>query len=150
MDSFYLRVIKTFNQFKVEYLLIGGFAVNFYGYNRTTGDMDLWISKSDGNLRCLTMALDELGYSFTSEGRDELRADRIVSFSEGVYTTELMTRLNISREVSFEEARERSVKRTVQGVEIHVISMEDLKNEKAKSGRYKDLDDLSQLKKLEE
>ena len=149
MDNFYLRVIKTFNQFNVEYLLIGGFAVNFHGYNRTTGDMDLWISKSDGNLKHLTMALDELGYSFTSEGRDELRADHIVSFSEGVYTTELMTRLNISREVSFEEARERSVKRMVQGIEIHVISMEDLKNEKARSGRYKDLDDLSQLEKQE-
>ena len=111
--------------------------------------MDLWISKSDDNLSQLTLALDELGYSFTPEGLDELRADRIVSFSEGVYTTELMTRLNIIREVSFEEARERSVKRMVQGVEINVISMEDLKNEKARSGRYKDLDDLSQLEKQE-
>lgn len=27
----------------VDFMLIGGYAVNFYGYSRTTADMDVWI-----------------------------------------------------------------------------------------------------------
>ncbi len=37
--------LKLLNIHKVEYLLIGGYAVGYYGYPRTTADIDVWIAK---------------------------------------------------------------------------------------------------------
>lgn len=149
MDDFYLNVIKAFNASSVRYMVIGGFAVNFYGYNRTTGDLDLWVSNDESNLNRLADVFDRLSYDFSEEARNELKQNNIVSFSEGDYTVELLTRINISKEVNFDEALEKAETRTINETEIKVISFHDLKNEKARSKRYKDLDDLSKLEEAE-
>ena len=47
---------------KVEYLLIGGYAVNFYGYVRPTGDMDIWIALNRENAEKVVLALREFGF----------------------------------------------------------------------------------------
>ncbi len=36
--------LKLLNLHQVEYLLIGGYAVEYYGYPRATADMDIWIN----------------------------------------------------------------------------------------------------------
>ena len=149
MDDFYLNVIKTFNASDVRYMVIGGFAVNFHGYNRTTGALDLWVSSDENNLIKLENAFDKMGYEFSEEARNELKRNNIVSFSEGNYTVELLTRINISKDISFNEALEKAETRVIEGTEIKVISFQDLKNEKAQSKRYKDLDDLSKLEEAE-
>jgi predicted nucleotidyltransferase len=149
MDDFYLKVIGEFNKNEVEYMVVGGFAVNFHGYNRSTGDLDLWISKSETNLNRLSKAFNDLGFEFTEDAKSELRENHIISFSEENAMVELMTRLNISQQISFEEALAKADKRMVQEIEVIVISFEDLKNEKAHSRRYKDLDDLSKLEEAE-
>ena len=149
MDDFYLNVIKVFNASDVRYMVIGGFAVNFYGYNRSTGDLDLWVSNDENNLIKLGDAFDKMGYVFSEEGSNELRQNSIVSFSEGNYTVELLTRINISKDISFDEALEKAETRVIEGTEIKVISFQDLRNEKSRSKRYKDLDDLSKLEEAE-
>ncbi|PIQ50078.1 MAG: hypothetical protein COW03_01775 [Cytophagales bacterium CG12_big_fil_rev_8_21_14_0_65_40_12] len=149
MDDFYINVIRAFNVSGVRYMVIGGFAVNFYGYNRTTGDLDLWVSNDESNLMRLGDAFHRLGYDFSEEARNELKQNNIVSFSEGDYTVELLTRINISKEMSFDEAFEKAETRKINETEIKVISFQDLKNEKARSKRYKDLDDLSKLEEAE-
>ena len=149
MDDFYLNVIKTFNASDVRYMVIGGFAVNFLGYNRTTGALDLWVSNDENNLIKLENAFDKMGYEFSVEARNELKRNNIVSFSEGNYTVELLTRINISKDISFDEALEKAETRVIEGTEIKVISFQDLKNEKSRSKRYKDLDDLSKLEEAE-
>lgn len=69
----------------------------------------------------------------------------MVVLSEEDYVVELMPRLNISDEVSFDEAFERSETRKIDGLDYRIISLDDLLKEKAKSKRYKDLDDYSKL-----
>ena len=43
--------LKLLNSNSAKYLLVGGYAVNYYGYSRATGDMDIWISRDDDNIR---------------------------------------------------------------------------------------------------
>ena len=43
--------IKSLNDNKVEYVLVGGMAVILHGYVRGTGDMDVWVNKTKGNYR---------------------------------------------------------------------------------------------------
>jgi len=42
-------IISLFEKYKVEYALVGGFAVNYYGYVRTTQDIDFLIFPSKEN-----------------------------------------------------------------------------------------------------
>ena len=149
MDSFYFEVIELFNRHNVQYMVVGGFAVNFHGYNRSTGDLDLWVSNSDKNLLLLKVAVDELGFELSENAMSELRKDQMVTFSNEDCVIELMTRLNISIEISFKEAFERAELRTLDNLVFRVISLADLKNEKSRSKRYKDLDDLSKLEEAE-
>ena len=149
MDDFYLDFISALNVSGVKYMVVGGFAVNFHGYNRATADLDLWISNDEANLTRLGDALYRLGYEFPSDAASELKEDRIVSITEGEYVVELMTRLNISTEISFDQAYQLAEERDINQVKIKLISFEHLKNEKARSKRYKDLDDLSKLEEAE-
>jgi len=43
--------INSLNKFNVDYLLVGGYAVILRGYNRTTGDMDIWVNKTQENYK---------------------------------------------------------------------------------------------------
>jgi len=49
IPSDFKEFLKLLNENKVEYLLIDGYAVNYYGYVCPTGDMDIWISLSREN-----------------------------------------------------------------------------------------------------
>ena len=41
--------LKLLNENEVEYLLIGGYAVAYHGYPRSTYDMDVWVGISRAN-----------------------------------------------------------------------------------------------------
>jgi hypothetical protein len=47
--------LKLLNFHKVEYLLIGGYAVGYHGYPRATADMDIWIGISKNNAQKLVL-----------------------------------------------------------------------------------------------
>jgi len=124
-------------------LLVGGYAVAHYGYPRSTGDMDIWIAVNPANAEALVRALREFGFSaasalpelFLSENRvfrmglPPLRIDLITSAS-GVEFPDCYARRRID---------------VIDGVEVSVISVEDLKTNKRASNRLKDLDDLKHL-----
>jgi hypothetical protein len=43
--------LQLLNLKKIEYLVVGGYAVAFHGYPRATGDIDIWIAISKDNAR---------------------------------------------------------------------------------------------------
>jgi hypothetical protein len=47
-DAYTFNLIRELNFNKVEYLVVGGYALNYHGYRRTTGDIDLWIKPENG------------------------------------------------------------------------------------------------------
>ena len=53
--------ISCFNRHKVDYVLVGGMAVVLNGYNRTTGDMDVWVKKSGENYDKILAAFQDFG-----------------------------------------------------------------------------------------
>ena len=48
--NIYAEIFKAFNNAKIEYLIVGGVAVNLYGYNRFTGDIDILLALDKINL----------------------------------------------------------------------------------------------------
>ena len=57
--------IKALNENEVDYLLVGGYAVIVHGYRRTTGDMDIWVNTTTGNLKKLIKAFLQFGLPTT-------------------------------------------------------------------------------------
>jgi predicted nucleotidyltransferase len=55
-----LSVFEVLNKHQVEYLLIGGCALRFFGMDREIEDVDLFINRSPANARKLSNALVEL------------------------------------------------------------------------------------------
>lgn len=53
--------ITALNENQVRYLLVGGFSVILHGYPRTTGDMDIWVDRSNDNYLRLKKAFLQFG-----------------------------------------------------------------------------------------
>jgi len=56
-------LIKKLLEGNVLFILIGGYAVNFHGYNRTTGDLDLWVKPDNENKTKLIAVLTKMGFN---------------------------------------------------------------------------------------
>jgi hypothetical protein len=68
----FLDLLRYLNEEKVEYLIVGGMAVNYYGYHRSTGDFDIWVGLSGENQDRLAAALRKFGFSEHSIARRPL------------------------------------------------------------------------------
>ncbi len=62
MDENLLNFWKSLNHFGVNYIMVGGVAVNLHGYSRTTNDIDIWIKDTRENRGKLGLAFAEFGY----------------------------------------------------------------------------------------
>jgi len=131
------------NAHRAEYLLIGGYAVCYHGYYRTTADIDFWIAATADNADRMVRLIREFGFDVPALSADLfLQKGRIIRM--GVEPT----RIEILTEISgcdFAECYARRVEATVDGIPVHVISRTDLVRNKLKSGRLKDLDDAQKL-----
>lgn len=135
--------LKLLNAKQAEYLLIGGYAVGFYGYPRPTGDMDIWISATPENAGKVIAALEE----FTSAPLDLpvdlfLKENSIVRMGTPPFRLEVITSIS---GVSFEECYSERVTAMIDETEVSIINLRHLKINKKASGRFKDLNDLENL-----
>ncbi len=147
--EFYKETLKLLNKFKVEYLVVGGYAVNSYGFMRSTSDMDLWVENDISNLNKLSKALNALKYPADAiqTGIAELKQNRNISLKHGeFFKVELISFL--SSTLAFKEAYERKAIKTVLGLSVGVVDYDDLCFLKIKSGRDKDFLDIKELKRI--
>src|SRR5258708_11535981 len=63
IPSKFKEFLQSLNARKVDYLLIGGYPVSFYGYPRATADIDIWIRVSKTNATRLAKALVDYGFN---------------------------------------------------------------------------------------
>lgn len=55
-DEEILNFWRALQKNNVQYILVGGYAINFHGYQRFTGDMDIWIKDNPTNRQQLRTA----------------------------------------------------------------------------------------------
>jgi predicted nucleotidyltransferase len=137
--------LNLLNSEKIEYLLIGGYAVGLYGVERPTKDMDVWISTSPQNLDKLIEVLGKFGFRKDQFQRDDFTGTRSV-FRMGMPPNRLEVITRISG-VDFADCYLRRVEMDVDGVIVPVIDVRDLMRNKLSSGRDRDRDDVKKLEK---
>jgi predicted nucleotidyltransferase len=135
--------LKLLNSKQIEYLLIGGWAVGYYGYPRATGDMDIWISRTEKNAQKLVEAFKEFGFNVADLSQELFtKQNQITRIGVPPLRIEILTTIS---GVRFEECFPRKEIINFDDVPINIIGLEDLKKNKAAAKRYRDLDDLEKL-----
>lgn len=143
LDPNFKEFLELLNSAGVKYLLLGGYAVNFHGYHRFTGDLDVWIAVSPDNSQRVSEALQTFGFPATRVPPSLfLEMGKIFMFGRVPVRIDLLT--NPSG-VEFDGCHARRIEADLDGVRVPVISLEDLKANKLASGRGKDLLDLKHL-----
>ncbi|MCP4344633.1 MAG: hypothetical protein GY795_03780 [Desulfobacterales bacterium] len=115
--------MKLLNSHKVEYLLIGGFAVGYHGYPRATGDMDIWIAVSPENADKMINLLKEFGFDVPGLTADLFMKKRQV-VRMGVPPIRIEVLTDISG-VSFDECYKNKVTGFIDGIRVNIISAAD-------------------------
>jgi hypothetical protein len=137
------RLLSALASNKVDYLVVGGYAVIFHGYVRTTGDLDIWVALNPENAAHLESAIRSLGFNppgFKAEWF--LRPGSVLRIGQEPLRFDIINEID---GVTFAECYARRVTAHLEEVEINLISLPDLKANKKASGRNKDLADLDYL-----
>ena len=143
LPSDFKEFLRLLNSHQVEYLLIGGYAVSYHGYPRTTADMDIWVAIQKENAEKLVAVLREFGFDAPQLAADLfLRQNQIIRMGNPPMRIELLTTIS---GVRFEECYSERTVDVIDDVEVQIINLEHLKRNKQASGRQKDLDDLEHL-----
>ncbi len=135
--------LSLLNEHEVAYLLIGGYAVAYHGYPRTTADIDIWIKPDEANARKMVAVLQDFGF-----GVPELKPDLFLNPAGLIRMGVAPLRIEVMMEVpgiAFDSSYEARIVDEIEAVEVSIISLADLKKSKAATGRHKDLDDLEHL-----
>ena len=135
--------LKLLEDEKVNYILIGGYAVGCYGYPRATADMDIWIEVSRENAARTVTALRRFGMDVPDLSMELfLERDKVIRMGVPPVRIELHTGIS---GVEFNACYGRRQRVDFDGVEVNLIGLDDLKSNKRASGRHRDLEDLDHL-----
>jgi len=135
--------LKLLNFYKVEYLLIGGFAVGYHGYPRSTGDMDIWISITPENAEKMVKVLKNFGFDVPELSPDLfLKKKQVIRMGMPPVRIEILTEIS---GVDFKACYRNKIIDFIDDIQITIINSEHLKINKKASGRPKDLYDLEYL-----
>ena len=150
-DDSILKVLAAFKETNLKYIIVGGFATNFHGYRRVTGDIDFWIEDSVENRRTLIRAFDSIGYGHFEEleNVDLLPGICEILLDHGIYADFMNTIMNHSPE-DFEECFRLSNVIQVENIPIRFLHFNSLLKSKSNSPRLKDQLDYQELLKISE
>ena len=129
------------NSNEVEYLVIGGYAVNYYGYARATAGLDIWVGITPRNAEALAGVVREFGFT-QAETATFLEPGKVIRMGVPPVRLEILTGIS---GVEFAECYARRHAAELDGVCVNLIRLEDLKRNKQASGRLRDRLDLERL-----
>ena len=135
--------LRLLGAHRVEYLLVGGYAVGLHGYPHVTIDLDVWVAATPQNAARIIDALRDFGFECPAlEPSLFINPASIVRFGTPPFRIEVMTTID---GVEFDACRGSAIDVDMDGVRVPVISLNDLKTNKRAAGRHKDFADLDNL-----
>jgi hypothetical protein len=138
------QFVESLTEAKVDYLIVGGYAVGIHGHPRFTGDMDIWINQNQENAKRVIEAIDYFGFSSLGITIDDLLVPKnVIQMGNPPLRIDILTEID---GVGFEDCFPNKKVVTIAGLQFNFISYQDLIKNKLASGRAKDLDDVSNLK----
>ncbi|MBX6331756.1 MAG: hypothetical protein IRY91_07910 [Gemmatimonadaceae bacterium] len=141
-------MLCAFNAERVEYLVVGAYAMAAYGFPRATGDLDFWIRRTPENANRVLRALAAFGAPADQVTRDELLTrDLVIQLGVEPSRIDILTSID---GVEFEEAYPRRTSVRLDDVDVPLLGREDLIRNKRATGRPKDAVDAAALERSPE
>ncbi len=158
MELDFQTIFKELNASNIDYLVVGGLAVNFHGVPRMTYDIDLMILLESKNILKLIAKLTEWGYRpkipiDPKDLADDTKRDSWVRekamkalnfYSETLPIGEID--IVIDSPVPYKELKNRAIRIQLKDEKIPTVSIHDLIELKLRAGRKQDLADVEHLK----
>lgn len=141
----FLDFLELLDKYKVDYLLVGGYAVILHGYGRSTGDLDLWVNQTSENYTKLKHAYNDFGSLIFSI--EEFESEKFDVWSIGVEPRKIEILTKVSG-LKFNESIGHCNWINLDRFKVPFLDFDDLMKNKLASGRYKDLADIEQLNRL--
>lgn len=150
LNDEFILFLQCAQQNKLGYMLIGGYAVNYYGYNRNTKDMDVWIEPTNENKLLFIKTLLCMKYSEREVAtlyEEDFTQPFMGTFGSDGSDIDVLT--IVHHAISYYEAEKiKNVFEILPDLFMNLVPYEFLKDMKIRSHRDKDLWDISQLEKL--
>jgi predicted nucleotidyltransferase len=136
--------ILYLNQYEVEYIVVGGYAVIIRGYSRSTGDIDIWVNKTEENFINLQKVIKAFGLPEIAIKKEEFFSDTfdVFTFGKPPYAIEIMTAV---KGLDFTNTYNNSTIEQINETPIRIIHLHNLLEAKKAAGRNKDLNDIENL-----
>lgn len=130
---------------KVEFIVVGAYALAVHGYPRATGDIDIWVNPEESNSGRVYRALARFGAPMGGIREEDFRQKGII-FQIGIAPRRIDILTEIDG-VGFDEAYRDKIIVNIENLKIPVLSIEMMIRNKTASGRKKDLLDAEHLQK---
>jgi hypothetical protein len=150
-----LAVFRILTQASVPFVIIGGHAVSFHGYIRTTEDADAIFRRTQDSESCLLSALQSIHACWISNERDpKTGLERLVPVSDSYIRAEHLMMLSTDLGFldlydyipGFPETPVEEIFADSMGLgDLRFVSLAWLRKLKAQAARHRDLDDLEHL-----
>ena len=146
LNKDYRDILLALSDEKVKFLLVGAYALAAHGYLRATMDIDIWVMPSTENADAVLRALRHFGAPLHNLTKDDLQKDETI-FQIGIAPRRIDI-ITSATGLQFEETYRRSLSVNIEGIEVHIPSIDDLVRNKRTSGRTRDLADAEALESL--
>jgi hypothetical protein len=131
------------NKHKVEFLIVGGYALAYHGAPRFTGDIDLFARPYGENAKRILAALDEFGFGSLDLSEDDFTTPgKVIKLGVPPIRIDIITRVS---GVSWEKANLDKVPGQYDQTPVFFIGREDFIANKKATGKKKDAADIEAL-----
>ena len=137
------ELLALLNEHKVEYVIVGGYALAFHGAPRYTGDMDILVKPDNQNAKRILAALKDFGFGGLALSIEDFeKADMIVQLGVAPVRIDIITSLTA---VTWEQVYSNRVKGKYGDVPVAYIGREQFIANKRATARKRDIADLEAL-----
>jgi hypothetical protein len=144
LDKDLREFVGLLNANEVEYLVVGAFALAFYGILRYTADLDLLVRPTRENATNILRTLSVFGFeSLEIHAEDFEKPDNVIQLGVQPNRIDLLTSIS---GVTFEEAWKGRREGPLDGLRVSFIGPNELLRNKESVGRTRDLADAEDLR----
>jgi hypothetical protein len=141
------ELLSAFNEHRVKYLIVGGYAVAVHAQPRATKDLDLFVQPDIENAKALFAALVQFGAPLDDlKPEDLIDPESFFRIGSAPQMIEILPRIS---GVVFDDAWERRLELVVDersGLKAFVISADDFISNKIATARPQDMADVAAVR----
>ena len=150
LDEELISFWRKLNDNHVRYIMVGGLATRFHGYNRTTDDLDLWLEDTLTNRQNFRKALKEQEYGDFPSIETMKFVPGWTSFYAAGIVLDIMTEMKGLEDISFNGCFDLAPVADLNGVPVKFLHINHLLQNKKAVNRPKDQVDVIYLEKIKQ